>query len=439
MAEQPRVNRRSVLAGMMGGGAAAVLAGCGKNSSAKGSATSGELQVWGGVPAETGPQQMIAAFNKKYPNIKITYTRYVNDDPGNLKVDTALQGGVNIDVLVSYGLNTISKRVSSGLLVDLTDRISKDQKFAAFAPGSGTKNYVFNGKVYTIPAAATPTVVMLNKDLLQKKGITIPDGWTTDDFHQIAKEISGANTFGTFNTPDLARQTLGANDNYKNDGKSSNFANPVFGKSLQLNLDMIHDKSAMPETQILAQKLDVYPQSVFLTGKVGMLLNEVYISRYISDTKSYPHTFKTVMKPLPVPEKGKSYWNLGAYGDFLSITKKCSNVAAAWTLIDWWMKEGAQYMVQGGRLPSMPGMSVDAMTAQLLGADPGKLYDVDSVKSSVFASDIKIPFDTIATAAAEISTITTGLNQEALLGHINVSKWVSEATKQCDAAIKKDS
>lgn len=439
MTEQPRVSRRSVLAGIMGGGAAAALAGCGKNSSKKGSATSGELQVWGGVPAETGPNQMIAAFNKKYPNIKITYTRYVNDDPGNLKVDTALQGGVNIDVLVSYGLNTISKRVSSGLLVDLTDRISKDQKFAAFVPGRGTKNYVFNGKVYTIPAAATPTVVMLNQDLLNKKGITIPDGWTTDDFHQIAKELSSSGKFGTFNTPDLARQTLGANDHYTDGGKKSNFANPIFAKSRQLDLDMIHDKSAMPETEILAQKLNVYPQSVFLTGKVGMLLNEVYISRYISDTKSYPHTFKTVMKPLPVPEKGKAYWNLGAYGDFLSITKKCKNPAAAWTLIDWWMKEGAQYMVQGGRLPSMPGLSVDAMTDQLLGADAAKLYDVDSVKSSVFAPDIKIPFDTISTGAAEIATIITGLDQELLLGHISMSKWVSEATKQCDAAIKKDS
>lgn len=442
--EPSKFSRRTVLAGAATVGAAALTAGCSKSGSgSSGNATKGSLQVWGGVPAETGPNQMFAAFNKKYPNIKVTYTRYVNDPPGNLKVDTALQGNVGIDVLVSYGVNDITKRATSGLFIDLTDRVKKDSAFKRYVPGPNVANYVYDGKVYTIPAAATPTVVMLNQDMLTQKGITIPDDWTTDDFKSIAQQLSGPSVFGTFNTPNIARDILGSNYYYKDGGKSSNFANPLFAETLQYQLDLINAKAALPESTIISQDLSVYPQTEFLTGKVGMLLNEVYISRYINDLKTYPHTFKTVMKPVPKPTQGKpvggKYWNEGAYGDFLSVTQTCKNPDAAWTLIDWWMKEGASYMVAGGRLPSQPGVSIDAMIPLLLGPQASKIYDVDSVKSSVWSPDIKVPLDTDTAGSAEIATELTSLNEECLLGKITTSQWTSQMVKQADAAIKKDS
>lgn len=443
MAGSRQLDRRTVLTGMAGLSAAGLLAACGTNAKdaggQKGDAKSGTLNVWGGVPPENGPNQMFDEFMKKFPDIKVNYHRFVNDDPGNLKVDTSLQGGVDIDIVVSYALAPVTKRVEAGLFLDLTDRIAAEPAFKKFAPGEHASNYVFDGKVYTIPAAATPSLVMLNQSMLDEKNITVPDDWTTDEFREICKELSGSNVYGTFTTPDLARQTLGPDDLYKAGGKESNYDNPIFVESMQLHLDMIKDKTAMPETQILAQKLDVYPQSVFLTGKVGMLLNTAYLLRYINDTKSYPHDFKTVIKPTPVPEKGKKYWDLGAYGDFLSITKKSKNQDAAWTLAKWWMTDGAQYMVQGGRLPSMSGMPGDAIMSALLGPDADKLYDVESAKSVILAPGKKIPLDTIDTAAPEISTITTSLNQQCLLGKMSAQEWATKAKQQCDSAIKKDS
>ncbi|HEX3815104.1 MAG TPA: extracellular solute-binding protein, partial [Mycobacteriales bacterium] len=366
--------------------------------------------------------------------------RYVNDETGNLKVDTSLQGGVEIDIVVSYSASDVAKRVGAGLFVDISGRIAAESQFAPFAVGGKPQsNYIFGGKAYTIPAAATPSPVMMNQSMLDAKKITVPDAWTTDDFRGVCKKLSGSNTFGTFTTPDLARQTLGPNDTYKAGGKASNYDDPVFSTSMQLNVDMIKDRSALPETQILAQKLQVYPQSVFLTGKVGMLINTAYLLRYINDTKNYPHDFKTLIKPVPVPAKNKKYWDLGAYGDFLAITKRSKNQDAAWTLIKWWMTEGAQYMVQGGRLPSMAGMPQDAIMSALLGQDAAKLYDVDSATATILAPGKKIPLDTITTAAAEMSTITTSLNQQCLLGKMSVADWAKQSKQQCDAAIKKNS
>jgi len=60
-----------------------------------GSAT---LEVWGGVPVENGPGDLIEGFQAAFPEIAVNYTHYVNDDTGNTQLDTALQGGTPIDV-----------------------------------------------------------------------------------------------------------------------------------------------------------------------------------------------------------------------------------------------------------------------------------------------------------------------------------------------------
>ncbi|MFP4442689.1 MAG: carbohydrate ABC transporter substrate-binding protein, partial [Spirochaetia bacterium] len=56
-----------------------------------------ELVVWGGVPGENGPDEAAAKYNAINENVKVKYVRYVNDDQGNVKLDTALVAGEKID------------------------------------------------------------------------------------------------------------------------------------------------------------------------------------------------------------------------------------------------------------------------------------------------------------------------------------------------------
>ena len=59
------------------------------------------IRMWGGVPAESGPQAACDAFNEAYKDkgIQVEYERFVNDDTGNVKLETNLLGGNEIDVL----------------------------------------------------------------------------------------------------------------------------------------------------------------------------------------------------------------------------------------------------------------------------------------------------------------------------------------------------
>lgn len=431
------LSRRRLLAGAAGLGAAALLPACGNGdgSSDNGAVT---LNVWGGVPPESGPSALFDAFTAKYPNIKVNYTRYVNDDQGNLKLDTALQGGLDIDVVVSYARSALAKRVEAGLLTDLTDRLAGDPVLKVFAPGAEpASNNFFDDKAYSVPASRSVETVLANKSLLDKAGITVPADWTTADFRGIAKQLSGNGVYGCLIPPDLARQQIGPDFTYKAGGRESNFDHPAFRENFRLRLDMMAEKSAVPMTEIIAQKWDTFAQTPFLTGKVAMWVSQPFVVRYIKDAKEYPHDFKTVLLPLPAPQKGVPFWNTGGYGDNVAITKKSGHQDAAFKLLQFWLGEGAAQMVPGGRLPSLPGGDTAKLAADLGGPDAAKLFDTRSLATSLLSSDARIPVDTIQKAHAEISTIVNGLNQRVLLGNISLDEWARTAKEQCDAAIKK--
>ncbi len=48
--------------------------------SATGSADPVKLTLWGGVPPENGPQEVVDNWNKENPDIQLEYVRFVNDD-----------------------------------------------------------------------------------------------------------------------------------------------------------------------------------------------------------------------------------------------------------------------------------------------------------------------------------------------------------------------
>lgn len=430
-------SRRTALKAAGAAGIAA-LAACGNDSGGSGSATSGTLNVWGGVPAENGPNDLIAAFQKQYPDIKVTYNRYVNDDQGRLKLDTSLQGGVPIDVFFSYDYPTLSKRVQAGLTVDLTSRVKDDSALAQFGPDADpAANMVYDGKIYSVPAQKSPTVIFANDKMLSEAGITIPDGWDINDYREVAKKLSKAGSvFGTFITPPIPRYSVGPDFYYGEDGKSSSFGDPLWRQYFELALAMQAEGSALPRKTIIAEKLQVFAHGPFLTSRVALLPSQVFAVRYINDLKEFPHDFKVRALPNPAPAKGQEYWNDGAVGDHISISAKSKQQDAAWIFAKFWMLN-SNLLSKGGRLPSIldPGKRSQAI-ADLLGPDRDKLYDVASFEKVIFGTEYQIPVDTFTTAYSQVDTIFKKYQDQVLLGQITIDQFAAKATKEADDAIK---
>ncbi|MDE7047082.1 MAG: hypothetical protein K2P25_03765, partial [Lachnospiraceae bacterium] len=84
----------------------------------EGTAQELNLTVWGGLPYEDGVGEILEGFMEKYPNVKVEYTRFTNDEAGNTKLDTALLTGEQIDVYFTYSTDNVANRVAGGMAAD---------------------------------------------------------------------------------------------------------------------------------------------------------------------------------------------------------------------------------------------------------------------------------------------------------------------------------
>ncbi|MBC7960844.1 MAG: carbohydrate ABC transporter substrate-binding protein, partial [Vallitaleaceae bacterium] len=159
-----------------------------------------KLIVWGGVPGESGPQSLVDAWNAEHPDIQVEYVRYVNDETGNTKLDTALLSGEQIDLYFTYSVDGMKKRVEGGMMEPLTSYGVED--FAKENIVGGLDGLVtINDALYALPTAKEPVAMMLNKNMLDALNITIPENWTVEQFSEIAKqltaEVDGKKVYGT--------------------------------------------------------------------------------------------------------------------------------------------------------------------------------------------------------------------------------------------------
>ncbi|WP_336787261.1 ABC transporter substrate-binding protein [Paenibacillus sp. MMO-177] len=343
-----------------------------------------KLTLWGAVPAEAGPQAVIDNWNKENPDIQVEYIRYVNDDPGNLKLDTALMTGQDADLYINYTLTRLQKRVDAGVALDLsgkTDYNIDDQM------GQDAAQWKIGDKYYGIPTKKNMLFIWLNKDLLDAAGLPIPSvDWTWDDLREYANKLKKDKVYGLLQhdaaftaTIDGTIAGLGVT---KPDG-TSNFDNDLWKKQLQTVHDMMFvDKSTPEYGEQVTSKMPV--DTMFLKGEAAMLSAGEFIFRNANDLTNFPHDFKIAFATIPkVTADQKDYKYPGGLGDVLSVNAKSKHQDAAWKFAKWYADGGMLPMASGGRIPS--SKSVDnkqAMDLLLKGVEDK--YDTESMNKVVF-------------------------------------------------------
>jgi multiple sugar transport system substrate-binding protein len=393
------------------------------------------LEFWFGEPPESGPQDLANAFMQRYPGIKVNATRYVNDDTGNTKLDTALQGGTPIDVYMSYGIPRLGQRIRAGAAEELTPYIAADPAVKAWAEGTEGL-FKHEGKFFSLPTVRDPYGVIVNKTLLDKAGVKLPERWTIDEFRTLAKQLSGRDVYGCYAPPDVARIILGPDYRYKSGGKESNFDHPAFRQAIELHRAMIEEKSAFPWTEVLAQNLRVYQQNVFLGGQAVFWPGSQFVLRYVNDLEKYPHEFVTTFAPMPAPAGVDKPFNPGSISNDVLLNPKAKDKAAAWAFLRFRLTEGAPYMLKSGKAPAFPGADPAAVEDGILGPKKGQLYDVAAYRRVYVEPTYKLVTDTITTAGAAIDQLVTQQTDRCLIGEITVDQWVTTVKQQADAAIK---
>ena len=406
------------------------------------------LKIWGGVPAEYGPQLMIDSFNQQFKDkgIQAEYVRFVNDDTGNMKLETTLLGGGEIDLYMTYTSSNLVKRGTGSMALEISGRLAA----AGFDPvkelGDGVKPYIYDGKIYGLATKMENYFILANVKMFQEAGIPLPTSWTYDEFRAIAKKLTkgeGQNkVYGLylnsaqeiFRPSYIAQTVLGPNFLFKEGGKETNLDNPELVKINQLVADMmLVDKSTVTHTDHVTQKLTV--ESVYLAGKAAMSLG-VWTIRSIKDLAKYPHDFETAYLPPPVSDPSKVKYSIGegVIGDFMCINPNSANLTEAFDFLLWYIRGGMLPMAPFGRIPLHTGIKPEVKLEAYMRNGEGILHAPTVVK---FLENLpNLAVSTVTNKLPEVQKVYNEALEAIYTGRGTAAAILGEAQLQADGFLK---
>lgn len=401
------------------------------------------IRMWGGVPPESGPQQVCDNFNELYKDkgIQVEYERFVNDETGNLKLETNLLSGTGVDLYMSYGIDALTKRAQGEMALDLTELMERDGFDQKTYFGDMAEAYYVDGKPYCLPTKLDQYGIVINKTMFDEAGIEVPTEWTFEEFREIAKQLTHGEgqdkVYGMFwNTQQdisgmftyLIAQTNGGDPMYLSETETA-FEDPVVLQAVQLINDMMNvDGSSPTHTDSVTQKLS--QEGLFLTGKCAMTIGP-WMIRSIKDTENYPHDFVTAFAPYPVVEEGQRNYTQGGYGDLLSINPKSEHIEEAWEFAKWYATEGMLPMAEGGRVPSSNTYDLQEVTdAFLKGAE--EIIEAESTQKVLIAPADNYAVPSITNHIAEVKKVLTEELERIFIGEKTVEQGMADAKTRAD-------
>ena len=135
--------------------------------------------------------EAIAIFEESNPNVEVEYVSGIPATDYSEWLAGQIMMGTEPDLYFVLP-EDFELLVSSGALTQLDERIAEDPEFDTtvyYEPclRSGQSE----GHQYALPHESVPTIMFVNKTLLETNGIAMPDNdWTWDDFYSICEQVT---------------------------------------------------------------------------------------------------------------------------------------------------------------------------------------------------------------------------------------------------------
>ena len=131
---------------------------------------------------------LIKKFEKTHPHVKVVYESGIpKKDYADWLAEQVLKGEQPDLFMVPE--NDFSMLASAGALKSLDTLLTDDERTAFYPVAYKAGQY--QGVSYALPVESNPIMMCVNKDLLEKEGISIPEsGWTLADFYEICKKVT---------------------------------------------------------------------------------------------------------------------------------------------------------------------------------------------------------------------------------------------------------
>ena len=408
-----------------------------------------KIVFWGAWAEDQGPDDWIKEFNKKFPGIEVEYVKFNNTDEGNVKMDTSLLAGIDVDVFMNFGTKRIHPRAENGLISSIDDLLARDGFDVTVEYGENAHN--IDGSYYGLPIGTLSDFTILNQTALAAAGLTVPEEWDLDTYREYAGKLTSGDgrnrVYGTcdwhyiMNWAMPAYGSLGADPWYNEEGLS-NWDNPAYKTTLEFKNEMENELQIQyPYKQLTAQKIT--PYDVFFRNECNMAIATSGATRFLKDLETYPREFKTAFAPLPVIDlnndtggnRGTYFFSYISMGSKLEGTKR----EAAWQFMKWLGTEGNTMFASVGHIPAWKDADKDRIVEIMLGTDIDRYVDLDSFKRVVLnMEDRAIGQDiTKLTAYNQLTTIMKEEAELAIYGEKTVDQALADMKSRSDEEIKK--
>ncbi|MDR1806513.1 MAG: extracellular solute-binding protein [Propionibacteriaceae bacterium] len=340
------------------------------------------LTWWGGDARHERTQQVIDAFEAKYPNITVEpeYTDW-NGYWDRLATETA--GGNSPDV-IQMDMMYLASYAGRGALYDLSSVSSLDlTTLDSTLLGMGT----YDGGQYAIPMSATSWAILVNTDLLGQLGLSLPDTetWTWDEFEDFALSIttaSGGTVHGT--GPQINAYSLDlwarAHGDATFSGGDITIKPETVASYFQLALDW-SKSGAMPTAEQYAETATAaLDQSDFALGKLAMIFTQsTQGAAYAQAANANVQLVK-----IPTDDANSTKYAYLKPGMYWSISSQTKHPEEAGLLINFIENDPAAAAILGTErgIPANPAM-VDAIQGSLTDAEKQAVAYAESLASVI--------------------------------------------------------
>ncbi|MEO3811198.1 extracellular solute-binding protein [Sphaerisporangium sp. B11E5] len=299
------------------------------------------LELWHGfsTDAETGAfEEAIAGFTRKYPQIKVTAKKAVQDD----QITAAVRGGKAPDVAASFTTDNVAQWCRSGAFQDLTQVIEQDGIDLSVLPEASRSYTEFEGKRCTMPLLADAYGFYYNKALM--KGNEPPK--TLSELTELTKKLTVRDPDGTIkvagfipsfqyyeNSPSHLGPMVGATW-YNPDGTSAIGSDPAWKQLLTWQKELV-DWYGYDNLEKFRKGLgdEWGSEHPFFEGKVAMAVDGEWRNAMIAaDPEAKSMDYGTA--PLPVADDKPDLYGSGfTAGTVIGVPRGAKHPRHAWELV----------------------------------------------------------------------------------------------------------
>lgn len=379
------------------------------------------------TPAEANKvaiDQVLAKFNKTYPNIKVEVDA-VENETYKTKIKTAIAANEAPDVFFTWGGGFSQPFVDAGKLLDLTPYL-KDGTMKRLV-GGALQNQTYNGKVYSMPFSVWAGVLFCNQELFTKYNVKIPE--TFDQMIAAVKvfkakgvtpiEVGEKDRWpGMFYQNILAIRTAGSKLCNQALAKKASFNQPAFVQSAAL-LDQLVKAGAF-DNGCLGITRDE-SEANFRMGKAAMYYNGSWVAGSLNEKEAPAVVGKIAVRNFPAVtgSKGEANGFLGGAVDAFAVSADTKYPKEAALFAKFVAEQQATIGYQLGAL--LPAWKVEADESKL----PALTVQISKlVKSS---TGFVLAWDTFLSGADADTHLN--LVQEIFAGQISPEKFASEMQK----------